>query len=157
MIWQEVIDNDVKVRQDTIVQVWKPNNFKDEMAKVTKKGYSTLLSSCWYLDIISYGPDWINYYKCDPHDFEGSEEQKSLVIGGESAVWVNKKIVRSKKKKLIKHLFLFQGEFIDGSNVIQRSWPRSSAVAERLWSSQNVTDVEDATVRLENMRCRMIR
>lgn len=50
-----------------------------------------------------------------------------------------------------------QGEFIDGSNVIPRSWPRSSAVAERLWSSQNVTDIEDASLRLENMRCRMIR
>jgi len=52
---------------------------------------------------------------------------------------------------------ILKGEFIDGSNVISRSWPRSSAVAERLWSDRNVTDIKDATERLEEQRCRMIR
>ena len=59
--------------------------------------------------------------------------------------------------QIIRNILILKGEFIDGSNVIPRSWPRSSAVAERLWSNQNVTDIVDATERLEEQRCRMIR
>lgn len=43
---------------DTIIDVWKPEGWEDEMAEVTSTGYNTILSACWYLDIISYGPDW---------------------------------------------------------------------------------------------------
>jgi len=70
------------------VEVWK-EPWPLEMSKVTESGYRTLLSTCWYLDIISYGPDWIKYYECDPYNFEGTDEQKSLIIGGESCVWVS--------------------------------------------------------------------
>lgn len=42
-----------------------------------------LLSAPWYLNYISYGIDWPNYYKIDPQDFNGSNAQQRLVIGGE--------------------------------------------------------------------------
>ncbi len=49
------------------------------------------------------------------------------------------------------------GEYVDGTNVIPRTWPRTAAVAERLWSSVDVTDLNDAADRIEQQRCRMIR
>ena len=61
----------MQVSKDTIVEVWKPHLFTWEMFKVTAMGYKTILSACWYLNIISYGNDWINYYQCDPQGFLG--------------------------------------------------------------------------------------
>ncbi|CAJ0571643.1 unnamed protein product, partial [Mesorhabditis spiculigera] len=92
----------------------------------------------WYLDHISWNIDYQDYYKCDPHDFDGTDAQKRMVMGGEAAMW---------------------GEMVDATNVIQRIFPRTSAVAEKLWSSAKFTKADPATVwpRLQEMQCRMVR
>ena len=87
-----------------IAHVWKGNNAKEiaaEMAGITARGYRTILSSCWYLSYIKYGEDWDDYYACDPQAFDGTPEQKRLVLGGEVCMW---------------------GEFVDGTNVTPRLW-----------------------------------
>ncbi|MED6257252.1 hypothetical protein ATANTOWER_016422 [Ataeniobius toweri] len=105
------------------------------MSKVTAAGYTTILSAPWYLDYISVGQDWQKYYKVEPLNFNGTEEQKKLVIGGEACLW---------------------GEYVDATNLTPRLWPRASAVAERLWSAKEVTDIGDAYSRLSVHRCRLV-
>ncbi|XP_018120717.1 beta-hexosaminidase subunit beta isoform X2 [Xenopus laevis] len=136
MVWQEVFDNNVKLNPDTIIEVWKEKLYQEEMAAVTAAGFQALLSSPWYLNRISYGQDWIQVYRVEPTNFNGTAQQKQLVIGGEACLW---------------------GEFVDATNLTPRLWPRASAVAERLWSSQSVTSVGDAYNRLVKHRCRMVR
>lgn len=46
-------------------------------------------------------------------------------------------------------------EVVDDSNIVQRIFPRVSATAEKLWSSVNVTNVDEAMQRLEEHYCRM--
>lgn len=137
IVWQEVIDNNVQVLPNTVVNVWKSSpSWPSEMAKVTGKGLKAILSSCWYLNYISYGIDWHKYYQCDPQNFKGTEAQMELVMGGTGCMW---------------------GEFVDGTNILPRTWPRALAIAERLWSSKLVTDLTDADNRLWEHRCRYLR
>jgi len=135
LVWQEVFDNKVNMDSNTIVHVWKAENASQELGNVTAKGYRAVLSACWYLNYIEYGPDWPNYYKCDPQDFEGTDAQKRLVLGGGPAMW---------------------GEYVDSTNLISRTWPRASAPAERLWSASTVNCTKEATPRLEEHRCRLV-
>ncbi|XP_072228780.1 beta-hexosaminidase subunit beta isoform X3 [Leuresthes tenuis] len=69
IIWQEVFDNGVKLKPDTVVHVWIGSGSNNEMNKVTAAGYTTILSAPWYLDYISYAQDWQKYYKVEPLNF----------------------------------------------------------------------------------------
>ncbi|XP_026504923.1 beta-hexosaminidase subunit beta [Terrapene carolina triunguis] len=136
IVWQEVFDKGVKIKPDTIVEVWIGTLYTAELSRVTGAGFTTILAAPWYLDYISYGQDWKKYYSVEPLNFPGCEKQKKLVIGGEACLW---------------------GEFVDATNLTPRLWPRASAVGERLWSSKNVTNIRDAYNRLVKHRCRMLR
>lgn len=141
IIWQDPLDNNAHVPQDTIVEVWK--EYADKgiywthyMNAASEHGNPLILSACWYLNYISYGADWEKYYACDPHSFTENPFKKSLVIGGEAAIWT---------------------EYVDGAKLLPLAWPRASAVAERLWSSPEQTkSVDDARFRLDEHRCKML-
>ena len=87
-VWQDVWDNNVTVFKDTILHLWKNTgqsadvNWQYYMQKATKEGYKVILSSPWYLNYIKYGSDWYEFYNVEPYDFEGTDEQKNLIVGG---------------------------------------------------------------------------
>ncbi|VDN06885.1 unnamed protein product [Thelazia callipaeda] len=136
LVWQEALKQTTGSENNLldsglIAHIWKNNN---DIIDATKRGYYAILSACWYLDLISTFADWKKYYLCDPQNFNGTGIQKSLVLGGEAALW---------------------GEWVDESNVMSRLWPRASAVAERLWSSAKTKSIAEAWPRLYEMQCRM--
>uniref|UniRef100_UPI00358EAC50 beta-hexosaminidase subunit alpha-like isoform X2 n=1 Tax=Myxine glutinosa TaxID=7769 RepID=UPI00358EAC50 len=135
LVWQEVFDNDVKLRPDTLIHVWKIRRYQSELSNVTAAGFSTLVSAHWYMNHLDNGKKWTEYYLPDPQNFTGSEAQKKLVVGGEACIW---------------------GEYVDATNILHRLWPRASAVAERLWSDRSVNNTEEAYPRLASHRCRML-
>lgn len=103
IVWQEVFDDNVILKEDTVVHVWKGQNgqWMEEMKKVTEKGFRVLVSSPWYLNRIVYGTDWNKLYAADPVHFNATAEHKKLVMGGEACMW---------------------GEWVDASNLISRTW-----------------------------------
>ena len=93
------------------------------------------------MDLIYYpsdgrSGDWAKYYKTNPTNFNGTEEQKSKVLGGEGAYW---------------------SEFVDTTGIVPQTFVRLSSIAERLWSLQEDTeDIDEAWVRLDKFRCILI-
>lgn len=139
IVWQEMFDDGAKLSKDAIIHVWKNINnrsaYMSELKRVVSANYRALLSSCWYLNYIDYGQDWVKFYRCDPGSKPISEEEQHLVLGGEICMWT---------------------EFVDDTNVLTRTWPRASAAAERLWSPKETVDEGKFLHRLEQMRCRFL-
>lgn len=73
LVWQEVFDRKVDIDPSSIVHVWKDDPYPapEEIANITAQGLQVVLSSCWYLNYISYGSDWMDYYKCGKNLSEG--------------------------------------------------------------------------------------
>ncbi|KAH9503394.1 hypothetical protein Btru_072905 [Bulinus truncatus] len=143
VIWEDPVNHGAQISNDTLIQVWKDKNsppgssdWQIHLNDAINKGFQVIFSSCWYLNLISYGQDWTKYYLCEPFNINASVEDLKNIIGGEACLW---------------------SEFTDESNLLSILWPRASAVAERLWSPAHVNDTQEATFRLDQHRCRMIR
>ena len=129
--WEEAFFvQNLTLPPSTIFQIWTNSS---QVSKITSANYEVIVSSSdyWYLDHLNV--TWKYMYSYDP-TVDLPEEQKKLVRGGEACAW---------------------GEYIDDDNLLQVTYPRSSAVAERLWSPKDVTDQVDALARLTVHRCRM--
>ena len=63
MVWQEIFNNGVKVKKDTVIDVWKGFD-KTTMAEATKAGYKVCLSGGWYLDSLKTTPGHFDGWDC---------------------------------------------------------------------------------------------
>lgn len=134
VMWQEIMNNNVQLPNDTIIQIWQGD--MGDVQRAIDMGYNAIYSTCWYLDLIEYGVKWPKYYNCDPVDTSfGYQIDEKKVLGGEACIWA---------------------EYVDNENLMTTLWPRASAPAERLWSNKDVKDVEAAGKRLSEHRCRML-
>lgn len=127
--WDEVLHPDLP--KTVVVQSWRG---QQSLAAAAKQGYSGILSFGYYLDLM-----WpaARHYAVDPMSDAAaslSSEEKNRILGGEACMWT---------------------EWVTAENLDERVWPRTAAIAERLWSSQSVQDVNSMYARLSALSWRL--
>lgn len=68
-----VVCHPAQIPKDTVLHIWKgtPASYYEELSKMTKAGMRVLLAAPWYINHISYGQDWRDYYTVQPLNFSG--------------------------------------------------------------------------------------
>ena len=124
MGWDEILHPDLP--KNIVVHSWRGMQYLKDAAK---KGYSNVLSNGYYIDLYYPAKD---HYLVDPcPDSLGlSPEEQSHILGGEATMW---------------------SEWVTPENIDSRIWPRTAAIAERLWSQASVRDVDDMYDRLNTI------
>ncbi|MBZ5704324.1 MAG: family 20 glycosylhydrolase [Acidobacteriia bacterium] len=117
--------------KSTVIQSW---HGQAQLAEAAKQGYPALLSYGYYVDLM-----WpaSQHYQVDPMADAAarlSPEEKQRILGGEACMWT---------------------EYVSPESVDSRIWPRTAAIAERLWSPQEVQDVNSMYQRLEETSRRL--
>jgi hexosaminidase len=127
--WDEILRPDLP--KSIVVQSWRG---QESLATAAQQGYSGVLSFGYYLDLM-----WpaSRHYAVDPMSGAASSltpEQRNRILGGEACMW---------------------GEWISPENIDSRIWPRTAAIAERLWSPQDVQDASSMYARLDDLSWRL--
>jgi hexosaminidase len=119
--WEEILHPDLP--KDAVIQSWRG---PDSLAAAAKQGYNGILSAGYYIDLIFPASQ---HYLADPIPLNSTltAEETKHVLGGEATMW---------------------GEWVSPETIDTRIWPRTAAIAERLWSPRNVTDIDDMYRRL---------
>ncbi|MBM3444831.1 MAG: beta-hexosaminidase [Bacteroidetes bacterium] len=139
------------VPKDMVIQSWRG---MEALLSSAKNGYKSILSKGYYIDLVqpaSY------HYLTDPIPFRNeviipdseanfnrfesdiiekikkgerllTEQEEQLILGGEATMWT---------------------EHVTTETMDSRIWPRTAAIAERLWSAPTVRDVDDMYRRMD--------
>ena len=127
--WDEVFIPGVP--KDIVIQSWRG---QASLAEAASQGYRGILSNGYYIDL---GWSAARHYAVDPMGGAAANltpEQQKLILGGEATMW---------------------SEYVNAENMDSRIWPRSAAIAERLWSPQSVTDVASMYARMNAESARL--
>lgn len=124
MGWDEVLQPGTP--KDVVIQSWRGPK---SLADAARNGNRGVLSSGYYIDLNQsaaehYAVDPLG----DPNAANLTPEEKARVLGGEATMWT---------------------DIVSDENLDNRVWPRTAAIAERLWSPQDVRDVDLMYRRLE--------
>ena len=120
--WDEVLQPDTP--HNVVIQSWRGQT---AVAAAARQGNRVMLSTGYYIDL---NQSAAQHYLVDPLGGDGASltpEQKARVLGGEAAMW---------------------SEYVTTENIDSRIWPRTAAIAERLWSPQEDRDVVSMYERL---------
>lgn len=121
MGWDEIFQPDLP--KDVVIQSWRG---PQSLADAARKGYDGILSAGYYIDLIYTAAQ---HYIADPLPAGNTltPSEAAHVLGGEATMW---------------------SEWVSPETIDSRIWPRTAAIAERLWSPREVNDVEDMYRRL---------
>ena len=148
VLWEDASTSHTSgLPQDAVVELWQERGGNATVVDATVKAGRQIIwtSPDWYFSQHQGAAkqyqevaDWEFVYTRDPYANSTlpTSELDRAFLGGESAMW---------------------SPYFDSANFLTQAFPRAAAVAERLWSAQNVTEVYDAGVRLHAWRCRLLR
>lgn len=123
MGWDEVLQPGTP--KDVVIQSWRGPK---SLADAARNGNRGVLSSGYYIDLNQSAAE---HYLVDPLGDPSAAtltpEQKARVLGGEATMWT---------------------DIVSDENLDNRIWPRTAAIAERLWSPKEIQDVDSMYQRL---------
>jgi hexosaminidase len=119
--WDEIFQPGIP--RSVIIQSWRGNT---DYYRSIRQGYRAILSYGYYIDLIQPAA---YHYSIDPAPDSAAftPEERARVLGGEATMW---------------------GELISPETIDSRIWPRTAAIAERLWSPASIKDTDDMYRRL---------
>lgn len=135
MGWEEIMTD--KMPTTALIHSWKGVNEGVEagssLVVAAKRGYNTVLSNGYYIDLMQPVSE---HYLVDPMPKNNNltPEEKARILGGEATMW---------------------SELVTPLNIDSRLWPRTAAIAERFWSSEDVTDIESMYKRMDYVSFRL--
>jgi hexosaminidase len=127
--WDEILASDLPA--EVAVQVWRGTG---SLADAVRTGHRGIYSFGYYLDQLRPASD---HYLIDPLDGEGGAlgpDERQRILGGEACLWT---------------------EYVSWENLNWRLWPRTAAIAERLWSSAETRDLDSMYRRLQGASNRL--
>ncbi|WP_337966493.1 family 20 glycosylhydrolase [uncultured Flavobacterium sp.] len=135
MGWEEILTKNMS--KDAIIHSWRgPNEGMvagQSLTDAVKKGYKTVLSNGYYIDLMY---PVASHYLNDPmpKGVDLTAEEKARILGGEATMWT---------------------ELATPTTLDSRIWPRTAAIAERLWSAEDITDLASMRKRLDVVSFRL--
>ncbi len=120
--WDEI--QHPQMPRNVVIQSWRGPKGLEAAAKA---GYPVMLSNGYYIDLIQTAEfHYLNDPLPEGHNL--SPDEAKLVMGGEATMW---------------------GEQVTHETIDGRIWPRTAAIAERLWSPSNIRDIKSMYERMD--------
>jgi len=134
MGWDEIMTPTMPTT--AVIHSWRGENEGfgkgGTLIEAAKKGYNTVLSAGFSIDRMlsvehHYSVELIG-------DTQLTNEERARILGGETTMW---------------------SELVTPLTIDSRIWPRSAAIAERLWSPKEVNDIDNMRQRLNEVSFRL--
>ena len=124
MGWDEILQPNLP--KSTVIHSWRG---QQGLVQAASQGFPVILSNGFYIDLMKPAA---HHYLTDPlpPGVPLSDIQKKNVLGGEATMW---------------------SELVTEVTIDSRIWPRTAAIAERLWSPGHRRDIEDMYSRLDKV------
>ncbi len=136
MGWEEILTKNMS--KEAIIHSWRGANegmaAGQSLVDAVKKGYKTVLSNGYYIDLM-YPVE--SHYLNDPMP----KGVNLLTAKKKQEFWAEKQQCGQ--------------NLLSSTTIDSRVWPRTAAIAERLWSAEDITDVASMRKRLDVVSFRL--